>query len=223
MAMGKLVQITKTVTRGRRRRVRKNVRASKTLKKVIQKEINKNVEDKNNYSTSFSNTLPAVAALIEADGLMPGIVQGITSNTRIGNEINVQSVSCTFRATAFSSTLTGTVYLIRYKSTDGRQPVIGDIWNSIGDIGVSHREEDYRADYSILDKVVIQGNKGISLNNVYTLSKTFKGAGLKVKYDGNTTGFASVDENNLFVIGQAHSTGAVITVAGTWRIKYQDC
>jgi len=222
MAMGKLVQVTKTVTRGRRRRVRKNVRASKALKTVIQKEINKNIEDKYDFSTAFSQTLDATAENCTLVGLFAPIVQGITNTTRIGNEINVRSVKCTFRATAFSSVATGTVYLVKFKSCDGTNPVIGDIWRDISDIGVSDREPDFMDDYQILDKVVIQANKGVSLNNVYTLSKTFKGKGLKVRYDATAGLITDVEENNLFVIAQSHGSDDIITVAGVWRIKYQD-
>jgi len=224
--MGKLVQVTKTVTRGRNRKVRKTVKASKVLKKAIQKEINKNVETK--YYRALVST--AIAGLVDttaerlpdAAGVMAKILQGDTVSTRSGNVIRVKSLSLKFRCTAIAAGTSAVIYLIKYSNCNGLAPTIADIWTDVTDLANSPRVIEKMDDYAILGKVDIKIGPGGSTNRLYSLNKSFKGAGLKVQYDANADDATSVESNNLYYVVQSSVADDVITLNGYYTLKYTD-
>jgi len=237
--MGKLVKFV-SKRRGRPRKARPV--ATKALKRAIQKEIHKDVETKYvDFTISVSGgsigpylvdtTAEVVTGVLagggsssaNAIGLMPYIVQGTTQQQRIGDELRVKRLNLTFRATAFSPTVTGVVYIVRYPQTDGRLPTIGNIWNQVADIATAQRNPDYMNDYHILGKIMLLPDRGVALNRIYSWSKSYKGAGLKVEYSATNAAKEDVEFNNIFLIAQANGGDDTILISnGNCRVTYTD-
>jgi len=234
MGMGKLVKFVGK-RRGRARKARPV--ATKALRKVIQKEIHKDVERKffdNQISATGGFTpylLDSTAEVVTSEiggggaayGMLPFIIPGNTQNTRVGEEIRVKRLSFNFRATAFTTTATGVLFIVRYPQCDGRAPTLNQIWSQVTDIATAERNVDYMNDYHILGKINISADKGISLNRLYSWSKTYKGAGLKVEYDATAADVTSVEFNNIFLIAQANGSDDVISIGNPiFRVSYTD-
>jgi len=237
MPMGKLVKfVSKRRPRGRKARPV----ATKALRTVIQKEIHKDVERKffDNVISATGGlaayTLDATAEVVTssadgtgavAAGMLPFIIQGITQQTRIGDELRVKHLSFKFRATAFTATATGVVFIVRYPQCDGRAPTLANIWSQVTDIATAERNPDYMNDYHILGKILIQADRGLTLNRTYSWSKSYKNAGLKVEYDAEPGSGAvtDVEFNNIFIIAQANGSDDVISIGNPrFRVSYTD-
>jgi len=225
--MGKVFRVFKA--KRRVRRGKKTLRASKNLKKIIQKEIHKDAELKyfDNPTTANPYTLDATAEAIGinaiGNGLMSSIVQGTSNVTRVGGEIRVKRLSLRFRATAFSATATGVVFVVRFPQSNGGTPVLANIWAQVSDIAVAERDVDYKNDYHILGKILIQADRGTTLNRTYQWSKTYKGSGLKVEYDENAAADSAVEFNNVFLIAQSNGSDDVISLSNLIaRVEYFD-
>jgi len=232
--MGKLVQF-KSLRKTKRRRGRK---AGKRLKAIIQKEIHKGAEKKF-FDNTISATGGAAPYLLDATaevvpssltgagasqmGMLPACLVGTSENQRIGDSIRVKRLSLKFRATAFSATATGVVYVVRSPEPDGVAPTIANLWSQVTDIAVANRNPNYLSDYHILGKILIQATAGTSLNRTYSWSKTYKGAGLKVVFDGATSAIDDVEQNNVFLIAQSNGSDDVISISnGIFRVEYFD-
>jgi len=219
----------------RPRRRPRRVLPSKALKKIIQKEIHKDVERK--FTDSLTQTIAgaqpylmdATAEFIPINanndfGVCSNTIQGTTDNTRVGNEIRVKNLSLKFRAKAFSATATGVVYIVRFPQCNGLNPTIANVFQTVTDIASAHRNPTYMNDYHILGKIMIQANAGTTLNRVYSWSKSYKGAGLKVEYNDGTSGTdPEVEFNNVFLLAQSNGSDDVISINdGVFRVTYTD-
>jgi len=241
MAAGMMRLVTKARNQPYRKKGRKRVpKASKALKKVIQKEIRKDQEKKyiDNVLSATGGAAPylldATAEVIPTSltgasaqpyGMVRSIIQGTDQQTRIGDEIRVTNMSLKFRATSFSSTATGVVYIVRFPQSNGTVPntSVPLIWSNITDIAVSHRDVDHMNDYHILGRIFIQATAGTSLNRMYEWSKSYKGTGLKVEFDGSTSDYSDVEFNNVFLVAQSNGSDDVISITnGVFRLSYTD-
>lgn len=215
MAMGKLVRF-----KARRKPGKKLPKRQKNaVVKLIRKELKANTELKYrdvSITGSFDDTAEVPTG---GDGLIFGIVQGDTQQTRTGNSILIKRVSFkgTLRIQNTAAPIPNMIVnlaLVRYPKCDGRAIVLGDIWQQLVDIGTSHREFDYKDDYKIVAfKRIKMGMNGITFDTAgtttiaagvtqqFSMSKSFR-KGLKVTYDANAGAVTDVESNNLVLVAQ---------------------
>jgi len=242
MAMGKL-----RLFKARPRKARKLPKRQKNaVVKLIRKELKANTELKYR-DVNITGNFDATAEIpTNGDTMIYGIQQGDSQQTREGSSIMIKSLSfkgviaLTDTAAALPA-MQIRIAVVRYPKCDGRAIVLGDIWQQLVDIGVSHREFDYKDDYKVIGmikkKIVVNSmttddSTGAILhtsgNSVpFSWSKSFR-KGLKVTYDANAGATTDVESNNIAIVAQVvtntNADDACSFLAGAcyFRVTYTD-
>ncbi len=179
----------------------------------------------------FSTTDAVVSSTASAtvDSVIK-MVQGLTSSTRIGSKVTLESISWRFTLTLPADATPSPsdsvrLFVIWDKSCKGAVTTFTDAYQSAGDINVFRSLEHTSRFKILLDKrfdLNPMGGPGATDTSfeVATHGTFFWTGHIPIQYDGNAGTVADVTENNVGVF--AISKAGLAALAGTMRVRYCD-
>lgn len=152
------------------------------------------------------------------------IDQGITTNTRVGREVNIRSVLLRLRFTNAANVTNQFRYIIFRWMNDGT-PIWTDILDQVATVAqafVSPLNLDNSKFIKVWKDKIVNLNDEYANNTVYRYKKHYSKKGFKIKYTDSGSQGSDYNFGNLFMLVFSEVTENPPSIAWHCRVRYVD-